>query len=619
MIRLFFCLLLALCSAGLLAEPAAVYECGGGANSLFLITNADGRYDEALLDGRPCVMNRSFADYLYFASDPNIRKTLTGSLWIAVRGSSDVPGEMKLRYNSASEPYTYAPGQRLLCGAEDTLVFYLPDAAFAGSQNGGADFRIETYRFRLTGIEIYKEEPLLAVLSPEQRQKGVMEYIGSLPQASLPASDPMEFVVCGDDGFGRQAREQRQKDPAFGTSFDDESCAILKKLGVSSVQCYVTFEGLMPNKEGVWEWGPWDREHEVLKKHGLRYSPFLILGPSYAMPDWYRKTPAFRPGKCLEHGESNLIDNIWNPDTPKYVEMFLRECAGHYDHSFLQTVLLGIQGDFGEAIHPVMGGLAGIEPGSYHGHKGFWCGVPEALEDYRAWVKRKYSYLPLVNKAWGKDFRTFRDVDFPARGEALEALEANIRDASPQAKREYLDFVTWYREAMNEYAEMWLKLAAKYFPDVPVYLCTGGNGEPQHGSDFSLNAKLCAKYGGGIRLTNEGSVYVHNNLATRLLTSAAVFYGAKCGKEPFGNVTPEGVAARIYGSVTSGAAQHEDYFRNLTDHPDKYGSVARYAGLLRRETMRPMPVALYYPNIACTLGEAPWWPDYENIRYMVNC
>ncbi|MBO4548809.1 MAG: beta-galactosidase [Abditibacteriota bacterium] len=619
MIRLLLFALLLACPACLFAEPAALYSCGGGDNTLFLIQGDDGRYDESLLEGRPCVMNRSFADYLYFASDPNIRKSLTGELWIVIKGQSDVLGQMVLRYNSKTGPYKYSEAVRLLMGKPDTLVFHLPDAAFAGSQNGGADFRIETYRFRLTGIEVYTQKPDIPVPTPEERKAEIDKEIALLPQGRLPAENPMEFVVCGDDGFGRQGREARQRDPFFGTSFDGESCAILKRLGVSSVECYVTFEGLMPHKEGLWEWEPWDREHEVLKKHGLRYSPFLIMGPSYAMPDWYRESPAFRPGKCLEHGESNLVDHIWNPDTPKYAEMFLRECSRHYGSGFLESVLLGIQGDFGEAIHPVMGGLGGVDPGLYHGHKGFWCDVPEALEDYRAWVKKRYRYLPVLNKAWGKGYGTFADVDFPARGEAMERLAEGIKDAAPQAKREYLDFVTWYREAMNDYADMWMKTAAKYFPGVPVYLCTGGNGEPQHGSDFSLNAKLCAQYGGGIRLTNEGSVYIHNNLATRLLTSAARFYGARFGKEPFGNVTPEGAAARIYGSVTSGCSQHEDYFRNLTDHPDKYQSVARYAGLLRREPDLPMPAVLYYPNIACTLGEPPWWPDYENIRYIVNC
>ena len=619
MIRILLAAALCLVSLRLMAAPAAVFESGSDSSEIIIAEAADGRYENTLLEGRPCVMNASFADKLYFSVLPEIRRTLPSELWIVVRGQSDLLGQMVLRYNSKTEPYKYSESVRLLMGRPDTLVFRLPDVAFAGSQNGGADFRIETYRFRLTNIEIYTEEPGVRVLTPGERAAEITKEIGLLPEGSLPEDSPMEFIVCGDDGFGKQGREARQKDPFFGTSFDDESCAILKRLGVSSVECYVTFEGLMPDREGLWEWDPWDREHQVLKKHGLRYSPFLILGPSYAMPDWYRKTPDFRPGRCLEHGESNLVDNIWNPALPKYVDMFLAECARHYGPDFLESVLLGIQGDFGEAIHPVMGGLAGIDPGSYHGHAGFWCDVPEALEEYRAWVKRRYGYIAVLNKAWGKSFGTFRDVDFPARGEAMERLAAEIKDAAPGAKREYLDFVTWYREAMDRYADMWMKTAAKYFGGTPVYLCTGGAGEPMHGSDFSLNARTCAKYGGGIRLTNEGSVYIHNNLATRLLTSAARFYGARCGKEPFGNVTPEGVVARIYGSVTSGSGQHEDYYRNLTDHPDKYGYAARYAGLLRYERELPMPVVRNYPNIACTLGEAPWWPDYENIRYMANC
>ena len=33
---------------------------------------------------------------------------------------------------------------------------------------------------------------------------------------------------------------------------------------------------------------------------------------------------------------------------------------------------------------------------------------------------------------------------------------------------------------------------------------------PEHGSDFSAQAKLAAKYGAGIRITNESSSFAHN-------------------------------------------------------------------------------------------------------------
>ena len=207
--RLLLLALLLICSRCLTAAPAAVWECGGQ-GELFPVAAADGRYDETLLNGRPCIMNSGFADKLYFSALPEVRKSLPEELWIVVRGQSDVPGQMVLRYNARTEPYKYSDSVRLLMGKPDTLVFRLPDAAIAGSQNGGADFRIETYRFRLTELEIHTRKPDVPALSPAEREAETEAQIAALPAGSLPAEDPMEFIVCGDDGFGRQAREQRQ-------------------------------------------------------------------------------------------------------------------------------------------------------------------------------------------------------------------------------------------------------------------------------------------------------------------------------------------------------------------------------------------------------------------------
>jgi len=47
--------------------------------------------------------------------------------------------------------------------------------------------------------------------------------------------------------------------------------------------------------------------------------------------------------------------------------------------------------------------------------------------------------------------------------------------------------------------------AREFFPNTKIYLCTGGDGHPTHGSDFTHQARIAAKHRAGIRITNEGS------------------------------------------------------------------------------------------------------------------
>ena len=601
------------------ASPIAIFDAKNENNTLNIIAAWDGKYIKTTFNNKPAVENQNFRTYLYFGVSPELRDQIGDNVWLLVEGGSAMFCGVQIRYSSISNPYTYAQEIRSMASnTPDKFLIKLPNAKFSGAQNDGADFRIETYKYNINKIELYNEKPDIDLPDNTQRLNIILNEINKMPDLSVSKTNPMEYVVCGDDQFGQESRLKRQKEPWFGTSFDEESIKLLKKLGVTSIQCYVTWESCEPQKD-KWDFSGWDKEIHRLKESNMKFSPFLILGPSYSVPDWFRKTSDHIPGRCLEHGEVNMVDNVWNPNIIKYADNFMKKFSQQYDANILQTVLLGIQGDFGEAIHPIMGGLAGIEPGSYHGHEGFWCDNPIALKEYQGFLQKEYKNISSLNKAWNKSYANFNTIDFPARGEEIIILRKTIKDADGYTRREYLDFVTWYRWAMNNLADKWFTAAKKYFPNTPVYLCTGGGGDATHGSDMSLNSKTAGKHKGGIRITNEGSVYKWNNLSTRLLTSAARFYGARTGKEPFGDITPEGVVARMYGSITSGSTQHEDYYRNVADDKSKYDYHEKYVSHLQHYPNIVVPISLYYPNIAVTLDYAPYWPEYESIRNIINC
>jgi len=119
--------------------------------------------------------------------------------------------------------------------------------------------------------------------------------------------------------------------------------------------------------------------------------------------------------------------------------------------------------------------------------------------------------------------------------------------------QQWLDFVEWYLNSMNDWAEFWIKTARKCFPNNQIYLATGGNSNPMLGVDFSAQAKVAAKYEAGIRITNHTDDYAESCILSRLVSSASRLYGNYFITEEAYISQPKGVTARIFDAVTSGA------------------------------------------------------------------
>jgi hypothetical protein len=165
----------------------------------------------------------------------------------------------------------------------------------------------------------------------------------------------------------------------------------------------------------------------------------------------------------------------------------------------------------------------------------------------------------------------------------------------------YVDFMDWYRGSMNRYTERWLEIVRRYFPDLPLYICTGGYAQVYHGSDFPNQCRIAARYGAGIRITNEASHYANNFFITNWVPSAAKHYGCTFGFEPAGIVNNRGVPARIFNAVASGASQIHFYYHNLFGVEKNVEIFAENLPLLRRH--EPIKeIAAFYPDISIALG-----------------
>ncbi len=383
----------------------------------------------------------------------------------------------------------------------------------------------------------------------------------------------------------------------------------LRNMGVTSVEQYVTWETCERAGEGQWDFSHWDREVEKIRAAGLKWLPFLIAGPAYSLPDWYRASRDFEGMVCLEHGIESKIQTFWDKKFYDYIDRFLAAFAEHYqDHSIFEGLLFGISGDFGEAIVSVWhGNWPTTIPGLYHAHAGYWCSDRFARADFKAFAEKKYGTLEALNASWGTDFPAFGAVDFPP----IESGPDNFRIDEETApgrfvpetvadRRRWIDFIDWYRASMSEYVSFWMKCARKYFPDVELYLCTGGAAEPWHASEFAQQCKACAEVGGGVRITNEASNYTGNFVVTNWVATAGTHYGAYFSFEPAGQVTERGVVCRVYNAAATGAKSLHYYSGNILGNEERAMNFADNVHYLREGGVH-RDIGMLYPDTPIVL------------------
>lgn len=178
---------------------------------------------------------------------------------------------------------------------------------------------------------------------------------------------------------------------------EDKAFEHCKRAGLTSLQSYVYWAEI-EKKPGIIDFSTYDVLVEKLQKHDLKWVPFLILGPYYATPKWFQESNQSVYAKCLEHRLEAKIQSIWNPYLPEIVDRFLRQVADHYkDSGVIESIELGVSGNWGEALYPAAGGFA--LPEDFHTHAGWWCGDEHALAGFRDFARTRYGSIVELNAA----------------------------------------------------------------------------------------------------------------------------------------------------------------------------------------------------------------------------
>lgn len=585
-----------LMSFGAVAQEASwrVTETGVEENGLRALEGADGATAFAARGGSRCITNKEDSEppsvFLYF----DVSEAFSaGPVYVVVEYFDEMlGGAISVQYDGGIESI-YRESERRwggrLMGAKQWRrgVFLFEEAAFGNRQNLGADFRFGNAALHIRSVRVTATQPADCEEIEREDHEGLgrMVKIGRGGQLIIGGFDPVSAA------HGETMRQSLE-----------EAMPFFKAIGVTSHEGYVRWNLCEP-EPGRYDWSIYDAYAALYKKYGIQWVPFLIVGSPYSLPDWFYTNDAERQGYvCLEHGEESDVQSLWNPALRGHVSRFIQAFLEHYGpQGVIESVLLGITGNYGEAIYVATGNdwTADVH-GLYHTHEGFWAGDPYAVADFRAWLEEKYGEVAKLNAAWSTALADF------------DAISPFLREQAPN-DRAWVDFCDWYIGAMTAWARFWMEETRRHFPKGDIYLCTGGHAPPEHGANFGDQCKIAEAVGGGVRITNEASDYRANYSLTRWVASAGRQYGAYYSFEPAGNVNPEGVIARVYNATASGARGLHYYYGNLFGNDAAMKNFVKWGSEFKQR--RPVvEIAVYYPQTHIKLNGNDFLGRVQRLR-----
>jgi hypothetical protein len=455
--------------------------------------------------------------------------------------------------------------------------FEFPRSVAANQTTNGAKLQVTGLQY-LRGIRVLPAQPEAAwtVLHAERPRE-------VRPMVTL--KHPMELVTtAGVDVTGDLSTLNASLEALA------ELAPLARVLGFTSIESYVTWKRLEPQREGAFDFRFYDAIVQKLAEHKLKWFPLLIVGSGYALPDWFLSSPENVGFVCLEHGRSNVVQSIWSPTHRRHVTRVLQAFGRHYEPmGVLEGVRLGPSGNYGESQYPASGNW-GPRNTPMHIHIGWWAGDAYGQADFRHWAERKYQTLNALNQAWQAELARFDEVK-------------PVLPVTMLSRRQRLDFTAWYTDSMSDWCGWWAQEARRALPHTPIYQSAGGWGLRETGTDYSAQTKAMVDIEGGVRLTNETDSYEQNFCVTRLAATAARLYGVRLGYEPASSHTARGVVGRIFHTTATKGDHLFTYHGNIFNHQLSIAKWLKYVPVLDTRQDSLLEVAVYYPETENQLND----------------
>jgi hypothetical protein len=368
-----------------------------------------------------------------------------------------------------------------------------------------------------------------------------------------------------------------------------EWLARLKSLGLVAYEDYVGW-GAVERAPGQWSWEQHDAMEKALHQAGLKY---VVYDWVHFPPLWLRNQPQDRTlMRCLEHNKETFYLSAFDPRTIKWFDHFYKNLHDHFGNR-IDDVYACIMGPYGEGNYPQLE-QSWVNMG--HCHKGYWCGDDFAIHAFQKAMKRHFSKIAALNQAWGGHYLSFDGVRPPQELSDDKFVPTPAAFPTPQHKRRWLDFITWYHQALIDFSEQSLRTVLKYFPAEKVRLKPGGSAGGVNPISWGTYCPGYAKMAGRYHVVLQPADCQGAVFADKWVGTAYQYYGVKEGAEPAGDLGENGFVQRMFSDASCGVAQFFTYqFETHVTNMQKY--VHLYTGK-SGET----EIAVYCPTTLYRLG-----------------
>jgi hypothetical protein len=331
---------------------------------------------------------------------------------------------------------------------------------------------------------------------------------------------------------------------------DDISLRRMKSEGLVAYEDYVAW-GAVERTRGSFDWTQHDRMEKAMHAAGLKCVTYTWV---HFPPTWLRDgaKPERTLMRCTSHDQETNYLSVFDPRTIEWYDHFYKALRDHFGDR-IDDVYACILGPYGEGNYPLEV-TAWINMG--HCHEGWWCGDEYAVRAFVAAMNAQYGDIATLNSAWGTSFKSFADVRPPKKLNDSRFRPSLKTFDTPQARRRWLDFITWYHQAIVDFSERSLQTVLKYFPKEKIRLKPGGTSAGinplTYGTYSPLYAKMASKYPGVVLQPGDcqGAVF-----ADKWLGTAYQFYGVKLGTEPASSLDRGAFLQRVFSDASCGASQ----------------------------------------------------------------
>ncbi len=390
-----------------------------------------------------------------------------------------------------------------------------------------------------------------------------------------------------------------------------EALRNLHNLGLVADEDYIAW-GAVERAPGEWQWQQHDAMEKALHGAGMKYVAYNWV---HFPPVWLRDQQKDKRTllRCMEHNEETHYLSVFDPRTIEWYDHFYHALHDHFGDR-VDDVYACILGPYGEGNYPLRV-PDWINMG--HCHEGYWCGDVYARAALQAAMKKKYGRIAKLNSAWGTDYKAFEDIQ-PPRELSDEKFKPSLATLPTAGDRQrWLDFITWYHQAIIDFTGESVRTVLKYYPASKVRTKPGGNARGVNPLPWGTYCPGYAQMAKSLHVVLQPADCGGAVFGDKWMGTAYQFYGVKECTEPAGDLSHHDFARRMFSDASCGAAQFFSYQYEM-HAPD----IQRYVHLI---TGKPgdTAIAVYCPTTLYRLGESlqptidAGWPLRDLCEYDV--